>query len=562
MVKAAMERGVYFEITYSDLIVSVEIRSQMISNAKLLVDWTRGRNLILSSAAPSVYEIRGPYDVMNLTSLLGLSVERAKAALSKNCRNLIVNALKKKHFYKEAIRVELISSDEKSDSKGPLSAAWLKWDPISSGEGDLQLEDIEKSFTATTRVSNSVKPIDFVSIINSIPSHGGNFLTAAKTVEVPANEAAEMPFMATGVSEKLGSNSPSKSKAFDRGTSQELLVPSDDSKTSINSEDIRFPTNNTDEVPKNLNNSNALLPPILTPKHDLQSQKNIISCELNTVMPNEDVMRQTPLEIGLATICAADNEMENISENRDFLSLHVEKSRSSQGSDAVLGAQNVVMGKNMSEMSVRDQEGTSVTENILGREELMESADDMIIFDGNVPFLFTSGDMKVKDSKETMKEAAMEEQEHGDVNLETCKEVAVEEQEHGDVNLETCKEVAVEEQEHRDADLDTPKEVALEEQEHGDVDIQGVLGQDSGFDVKRSSSGANFMLLQEVPIEEQKHEEADSESNCPTLVSSLSGKNNGKHRATRQPLLFPLKRLLNPISFKKKSKKFRHKRKV
>lgn len=53
---------------------------------QLLVDWTRGKNLIFSSAAPSVNELRGPYDVANLSSLLGLSMERAKAAISKNCR--------------------------------------------------------------------------------------------------------------------------------------------------------------------------------------------------------------------------------------------------------------------------------------------------------------------------------------------------------------------------------------------------------------------------------------------------------------------------------------------
>lgn len=55
-------------------------------NFQLLVDWTRGKNLIISSGAPTVFELRGPYDVANLSSLLGLSMERAKAAVSKNCR--------------------------------------------------------------------------------------------------------------------------------------------------------------------------------------------------------------------------------------------------------------------------------------------------------------------------------------------------------------------------------------------------------------------------------------------------------------------------------------------
>jgi ribonuclease P/MRP protein subunit RPP1 len=53
----------------------------------MLADWTRGKNLIVSSGASNVNEVRGPNDVANLISfLLGLSKERAKAAISDNCR--------------------------------------------------------------------------------------------------------------------------------------------------------------------------------------------------------------------------------------------------------------------------------------------------------------------------------------------------------------------------------------------------------------------------------------------------------------------------------------------
>lgn len=53
---------------------------------QLLVDWTGGKNLIISSGGSSVNEIRGPYDVANLLSLLGISMERGKASISKSCR--------------------------------------------------------------------------------------------------------------------------------------------------------------------------------------------------------------------------------------------------------------------------------------------------------------------------------------------------------------------------------------------------------------------------------------------------------------------------------------------
>lgn len=59
------------------------------------MDWTKGKNLIISSGAPSVTEhkyapsvteLRGPNDVINLMFLLGISTERARAAISNNCR--------------------------------------------------------------------------------------------------------------------------------------------------------------------------------------------------------------------------------------------------------------------------------------------------------------------------------------------------------------------------------------------------------------------------------------------------------------------------------------------
>lgn len=65
--------------------VCINLSSELYA-VQLLVEWTQGKNLIFSSGAPSVNELRGPYDVANLSSLLGLSMERAKAAISKNCR--------------------------------------------------------------------------------------------------------------------------------------------------------------------------------------------------------------------------------------------------------------------------------------------------------------------------------------------------------------------------------------------------------------------------------------------------------------------------------------------
>ncbi|XP_074290711.1 uncharacterized protein LOC141617411 isoform X2 [Silene latifolia] len=170
-IKAAIERGVYFEIMYSSFLEDPQVRRQLISSAKLLVEWTRGKNLVVSSAAPSFHELRGPNDVSNLLNLLGLSNERAKAAISKNCRLLIASALRKKQFYKEAIRVELLPSGVPTNRKEPWIIDNINWDPLSSGEGDLLLEDLAKSFADSGKASQTIKSINFTSLINSVPSH-------------------------------------------------------------------------------------------------------------------------------------------------------------------------------------------------------------------------------------------------------------------------------------------------------------------------------------------------------------------------------------------------------
>ncbi|KAL1558623.1 ribonuclease P [Salvia divinorum] len=172
MIKAAIKRGLYFEITYSDLIGDAESKRKMISNCKLLVDWTRGKNLIICSDASSATELRGPQDVANLFFMLGLSRERAKAAISSNCRSLLANAIRKKHFYKEAVKVEEVPSGGQSNTSKSVFDDWLKWDPISSGQGDVLLEDMEKSFSISKTVKENVKTIHFTSNLNGLPAHG------------------------------------------------------------------------------------------------------------------------------------------------------------------------------------------------------------------------------------------------------------------------------------------------------------------------------------------------------------------------------------------------------
>ncbi|CAI0545207.1 unnamed protein product [Linum tenue] len=320
MVKAAVERGVYFEIIYSDLIAE---RRQMIPNAKLLVDWTRGKNLIFSSAASSVNEIRGPYDVANLLSmLLGLSMERAKAAISKNCRNLLTNSLRKRYFYKEAIRVEPLSSGQTFDSNNPFSMDWLMWDPISSGEGDLQLDDVP----VAVKASKTMKAIDFDSIIDSTSSHGGGFLMGSKfleltpaSVEVPEKLDGDHP-LTCHISE-----APSQHQISGSENSQEARLP-DAEAAAIHSDEIWRATSTDGKeaaILDGLENSVSLAK---TEGHDSSLQH--ISSSLSNSQNDDSVYRKSVMPI-------------EVSGNTDFLS-QIDKCMKPQGFDAEVDTTSVV----------------------------------------------------------------------------------------------------------------------------------------------------------------------------------------------------------------------------
>ncbi|XP_042401860.1 uncharacterized protein LOC121991861 [Zingiber officinale] len=188
-IKLAIQRGLYFEVTYSHLIADSHVRRKILSDVKLLSDWSRGKNLLISSAASTVNDIRGPLDVANLAVfLLGLSAERAKYTISQNCRSLLANAIRKKRFYKETIRIERIISDGQSTAKEFQLDNWNEWDAISSEKGDLpSLNDIKNLSVFTCKQSFGLNSIDF----QSIPTEPPLLLSEnAKMMSSPRNSAS------------------------------------------------------------------------------------------------------------------------------------------------------------------------------------------------------------------------------------------------------------------------------------------------------------------------------------------------------------------------------------
>ncbi|XP_063077605.1 ribonuclease P protein subunit p30 [Engraulis encrasicolus] len=90
-VNGAIDRGVFFEIIYTPAIRDSTMRRYSIGNSLSLMETCKGKGVILSSGAEKPLELRGPYDIANLGIVFGLSEGDAKAAVSTNCRSVVLS---------------------------------------------------------------------------------------------------------------------------------------------------------------------------------------------------------------------------------------------------------------------------------------------------------------------------------------------------------------------------------------------------------------------------------------------------------------------------------------
>ena len=107
-VKLAIDRGISFEILYAPAIRNEGLRKHTITNALELNRVCKGRNVVISSGAERIMELRGPYDVINLGLLFGLKSEQGKGAVSKNVRSVIYHAEARNKTVKGVVSLEKI----------------------------------------------------------------------------------------------------------------------------------------------------------------------------------------------------------------------------------------------------------------------------------------------------------------------------------------------------------------------------------------------------------------------------------------------------------------------
>ena len=96
--QAAIDKGKHFELRTAQLLRDPVSKRQFLANAQVLIRELRGRHLIISSHARSISDLRGPYDVANIGTVIGLTEKQALAAVSSNPEAVIMMARQRKAF--------------------------------------------------------------------------------------------------------------------------------------------------------------------------------------------------------------------------------------------------------------------------------------------------------------------------------------------------------------------------------------------------------------------------------------------------------------------------------
>ncbi|KAJ8328053.1 RNA-binding RNA processing protein rpp1 [Batrachochytrium dendrobatidis] len=126
-VNSAIQRGIMFEICYSQGIRDQTARANLIANAAALVRITKGKHVILSSEARHAFELRAPADVINLASLFSLNPVNAKTALTVNVRSVLVHAATRKDTFRGVMSMEIIDQSGEPERDEESETAGQKW---------------------------------------------------------------------------------------------------------------------------------------------------------------------------------------------------------------------------------------------------------------------------------------------------------------------------------------------------------------------------------------------------------------------------------------------------
>eukprot|EP00050_Salpingoeca_kvevrii_P014103 m.32657 g.32657 ORF g.32657 m.32657 type:complete len:282 (-) comp5559_c0_seq1:122-967(-) len=141
-IRQALDRGVFFEMTYGASIADSIARRNLITNSQSLVRIIKGRNLIISSEAESAFGLRGPYDVAVLGQLFGLNQAEAKACVAAGPRAVVLHGQMRKGVHKSVLSVARTDHLAPGDRwKAPSAAAALAAPTATDSDDAMEDED-------------------------------------------------------------------------------------------------------------------------------------------------------------------------------------------------------------------------------------------------------------------------------------------------------------------------------------------------------------------------------------------------------------------------------------
>uniref|UniRef100_A0A914YQH5 Ribonuclease P protein subunit p30 n=1 Tax=Panagrolaimus superbus TaxID=310955 RepID=A0A914YQH5_9BILA len=105
-IQAVAAEGIAFELTYGNALNDSANRRLFFANSRLLMENTqKGRNVFLSSGSTDIIQIRGPYDVANMSCLIGLDSYKGIHLVSNTPKNILLRSQARHFTIKGAINV-------------------------------------------------------------------------------------------------------------------------------------------------------------------------------------------------------------------------------------------------------------------------------------------------------------------------------------------------------------------------------------------------------------------------------------------------------------------------
>lgn len=139
--QVAVNRGLFFEIKYSEAIRNSSHRKDMIKVTHNYHSRGKSKAVVMSSGAENIFELRGPYDVANLGLIFGLSEEQGKNAIGSNCRKLLLNAESRragKTFFIMTAKGPIVFSSSEDEGSDDDEDSALEDDAMEGIELELQ----------------------------------------------------------------------------------------------------------------------------------------------------------------------------------------------------------------------------------------------------------------------------------------------------------------------------------------------------------------------------------------------------------------------------------------